>query len=342
MSRGKLKIFACRSGEDFANLVVNELNKLYNIEGKDAVSLAKAEILDQRDGEIYIKLDESVRDSDVYVVQCLRTQANEKNLHKNLWELMFFGSAVKCYGDKYTNVTAIIPYMAYARQDGQRDELRETYAAVEIADHLKLDFDGVITMDIHSKQQKGFWRGALQHINSFNLFTDYLKRNFNNLDDITVVSPDGGGVPRVKRFANQLKVRFAVAGKIRLKAGEVEQSLLTEGKEDIPGKIPIIIDDMVDSGGTIKKTIERLLSEGSKKSYVMATHGVFSDPATEILSELHQNGMLEKVIVTNTIPYPESYIKENPWLEVVCAHQLFTKAMKHLNEGKSISDIYNG
>ncbi|MBW4634745.1 MAG: ribose-phosphate pyrophosphokinase [Iphinoe sp. HA4291-MV1] len=243
------------------------------------------------DGELYIQIQESIRGCDVYLIQpCCRP------VNDNLMELLIMIDA--CRRASARQVTAVIPYYGYARAD-RKTAGRESITAKLVANLItEAGANRILAMDLHSAQIQGYFDIPLDHVYGSPVLLDYLASK--QLPDLVVVSPDVGGVARARAFAKKLNdAPLAIIDK-RRQTHNVAEVLNVIG--DVKDKTAVLVDDMIDTGGTITAGAKLLREEGARQVYACATHAVFSPPAIERLS----SGVFEEVIVTNTIPIPES------------------------------------
>ncbi|KAM7254358.1 hypothetical protein ACFE04_032040 [Oxalis oulophora] len=244
------------------------------------------------DGEIYVQLEESVRGCDVFLIQPTCPPANE-----NLMELLVMVDA--CRRASAKNITLVIPYFGYARAD-RKTQGRESIAAKLTANIItKAGADRVLACDLHSGQSMGYFDIPVDHVYCNPVILDYLASKKICSNDLVVVSPDVGGVARARSFAKKLSdAPLAIVDK-RRQAHNVAEVMNLIG--DVKGKVAVMVDDMIDTAGTIAKGAELLHQEGAREVYACCTHAVFSPPAIERLS----SGLFQEVIVTNTIPVSE-------------------------------------
>ncbi len=276
------------------------------------------------DGELYVQIQQSIRGCDVFLIQPTCAPVND-----NLMELMIMVDA--CKRASARQITAVIPYYGYARAD-RKTAGRESITAKLTANVLvKSGVDRVLAMDLHSAQIQGYFDIPCDHIYGSPVLVNYLANR--KLGEIVVVSPDVGGVARARAFAKQMKdAPLAIIDK-RRSAHNVSQSLTVIG--DVAGKTAILIDDMIDTGGTICAGAELLRKEGAKRVIACASHAVFSPPAIERLSS---KGLFEKVIVTNSIPVKQQdYF---PQLEVLSVANMLGEAIWRIHEESSISSMF--
>jgi len=284
--------------------------------------LGKVKLSQFSDGEIYVKFLESVRGADVFVLQTLVAPVN-----KNLMELLIMADALKRASAK--KVSAVIPHYGYARQD-KKTTAREPITAKLVADLLSVTgIDRVVTMDLHAGQIQGFFDVPVDHLTALPVLTSYFtQKNFKNL---IVVSPDVGRVKLAKKFSDKLGSGLAILHKTRPSHNVAE---VGEVVGDVKGKIAILIDDMIDTAGTITEGAKTLMREGVEEVYACATHGIFSGPALERL----KNSAIKEVIVTNTIPLSsENKLSK---IKVLSIASIFSQAILNVYEDQSISAIF--
>ncbi|CAK8560047.1 unnamed protein product [Lathyrus sativus] len=256
------------------------------------LDLGKIKIKRFADGEIYVQLQESVRGCDVFLVQPTCPPANE-----NLMELLVMIDA--CRRASAKNITAVIPYFGYARAD-RKTQGRESIAAKLVANLItEAGANRVLACDLHSGQSMGYFDIPVDHVYGQPVILDYLASKTICSDDLVVVSPDVGGVARARAFAKKLSdAPLAIVDK-RRHGHNVAEVMNLIG--DVKGKVAVMVDDMIDTAGTIAKGAALLHQEGAREVYACTTHAVFSPPAIERLS----SGLFQEVIITNTIPVSE-------------------------------------
>lgn len=275
------------------------------------------------DGELYIQIQESIRGCDVYLIQPCCQPVND-----HLMELLIMIDA--CRRASARQVTAVIPYYGYARAD-RKTAGRESITAKLVANLItKAGANRILAMDLHSAQIQGYFDIPLDHVYGSPVILDYLVSK--ELSDIVVVSPDVGGVARARAFAKKLNdAPLAIIDK-RRQAHNVAEVLNVIG--DVKGKTAVLVDDMIDTGGTITEGAKLLREEGARQVYACATHAVFSPPAIERLS----SGLFEEVIVTNTIPIPEG--DRFPQLQVLSVANLLGETIWRIHEDSSVSSMF--
>lgn len=275
------------------------------------------------DGELYVQIQESIRGCDVYLIQPTCKPVND-----HLMELLIMIDA--CRRASARQVTAVIPYYGYARAD-RKTAGRESITAKLAANLItQAGASRILAMDLHSAQIQGYFDIPVDHVYGSPSLLKYLKQK--NLPDLVVVSPDVGGVARARAFANKLNdAPLAIIDK-RRQAHNVAEVMNVVG--DVAGKTAVLVDDMIDTGGTISEAARLLKKEGAKGVYACATHAVFSPPAIERLS----SGVFEEVIVTNTIPVPENC--RFPQLTVLSVADILGETIWRIHEDSSVSIMF--
>ncbi|EAM50618.1 MULTISPECIES: ribose-phosphate pyrophosphokinase [Crocosphaera] len=275
------------------------------------------------DGELYIQIQESIRGCDVYLIQPCCNPVND-----HFMELLIMIDA--CRRASARQITAVIPYYGYARAD-RKTAGRESITAKLVANLIvEAGANRVLAMDLHSAQIQGYFDIPFDHIYSTPVLLDYFATK--DLSDIVIVSPDVGGVARARAFAKKLDdAPLAIIDK-RRQSHNVAEVMNVIG--DVKGKTAVLVDDMIDTAGTITEGAKLLREEGARQVYACATHAVFSGPAIERLS----SGVLEEVIVTNTIPIPEE--AHFPQLTVLSVANLLGEAIWRIHEDTSVSSMF--
>lgn len=276
------------------------------------------------DGELYLQIQESIRGCDVFLIQPTCAPVND-----HLMELLIMVDA--CRRASARQITAVVPYYGYARAD-RKTAGRESITAKLVANLLvKSGVDRVLAMDLHSSQIQGYFDIPCDHIYGSPVLVDYLASR--DLGEVVVVSPDVGGVARARAFAKQMKdAPLAIIDK-RRSGHNVAESLTVIG--DVAGKTAVLIDDMIDTGGTMCQGARLLRQRGAQRVLACATHPVFSPPACELLSE---PGLFEEVIVTNSIPLePE---RRFPQLQVLSVANMLGEAIWRIHEESSVSSMF--
>lgn len=275
------------------------------------------------DGEINVNIAETVRGIDVFIVQPTCNPVNH-----NLMEILILIDAVK--RASAGRINAVIPYYGYARQD-RKAKAREPITAKLVADLLTVaGAERIITMDLHAPQIQGYFNIPVDHLSGVPILAEYFKDIIG--EDTVIVSPDLGGVTRVRNFAHILDLPIAIIEKRRPKAN-VSEVMNVIG--DIKDKNVILVDDIVDTAGTITKAASVLKNFGAKKVYACATHGVLSGPAIERIQESD----IETFVITDTIPLSEE--KQIDKIKVVSVAPLFAEAINRIHNNESVSKLFD-
>jgi len=274
------------------------------------------------DGEVFVNINETVRGTDVFIIQPTHPPVNE-----HLMELLIIIDAFK--RASAGRITAVLPYYGYARQD-RKAKARDPITAKLVADLLTTaGADRVLTMDLHAAQIQGYFNIPVDHLLGVPILAKYFQNK--NLEDIVVVSPDLGSVTRARNFANHLDAPIAIIDKRRPKAN-VSEVMNIIG--DIKDKNVILIDDMIDTAGTICQAAEALKKFGAKEVYACCTHPVLSGPAIERI----QNSEIKELITTDTIQLPEE--KRIDKIKVMSVDRLFAEAINRIYKNASVSEIF--
>jgi ribose-phosphate pyrophosphokinase len=311
-----LKIFSLSGNRPLAEKIAASIG----------IELSSIDIARFSDGEIKINIEESVRGDNVYIIQSTSAPVND-----NLMELMILIDALRRASANTINV--VIPYYGYARQD-RKARSREPISAKLVANMLEMvGATRVLVLDLHAAQIQGFFDIPVDHMAGAAKLADYLLTSGIADDNTIVVSPDHGGVTRARTLAELLGSTepIAIIDKRRPKAN-VAQIMNIIG--DVKGKRAIMIDDMIDTGGTITQGAQKLKDEGAAEVYVVATHAVFSGKAVENL----QNSVFEQVIVTDSIDLPAE--KMFPKLVQVTVSDLIGEAITRINENRAVSPLF--
>ena len=317
--RKDLKIFSGTAHPDFASRICASLG----------VPLSADKLFRFSDGEIGLSLDESVRGADVFLVQPTSAPANE-----NLMELLIMTDALKRASAHHVN--AVIPYFGYARQD-RKAKPREPITAKLIANLLTHSgVDRVITADLHAGQIQGFFDIPVDHLTGMPLLASYFRETLKDelaRGEVVVVSPDVGGVARARKFAVMLNTDLAIVDKRRShEVANVSEVMDIIG--DVEGRTAILVDDIIDTAGTICNAAHGLMERGCKTIYACATHSVLSGPAMERIG----NSSIKKVIFSDTIPLAES--KHATKIEQLSIAPLFAEAIKRVHVERSVSTLF--
>jgi len=276
------------------------------------------------DGETRVKVDESIRGDDVFIVQPTSPPVNE-----NLMELLIMIDAISRASAH--RIAAVIPYYGYSRQD-KKVKPREPISARLVANLLEVaGADRILAMDLHGGALQGFFNIPVDHLSALLLFCDHIRKSGFRAEDSVIVSPDVGGVARASEVANRLGFPLAIIAKRRPEPNVAE---VVEVIGHVAGKHCIMYDDMVDTGGSVSQGARMLMERGAKGVWVYATHGILSGNATQVIQE----SPIEKLVITDTILLPEE--KRIPKIEVVSTAEIFAEAILRGFRDESISTLF--
>ena len=300
----------------------SNVNVAKGIAGSLGVPLGKSECTQFSDGEIAVSLQESVRGSDCFIVQSTCTPVND-----NLMEMLIMIDAMK--RASAARITAVMPYFGYARQD-RKAKARDPISAKLCADIItSAGADRVLTMDLHANQIQGFFNVPFDHMPGQPILAEYIKSK--NLEDLIVVSPDLGGVSRARTMAERLGCGMAIIDKRRPEPGVAEVMNLIGNVE---GKTAILVDDMIDTAGSLVEAAKAVKKFGAKEIYACCTHPILTDPA---VSRIAQSDITE-VVVTNTIPLPPS--KNHPKIKVLSIAPILAETILRIYNNWSVSQLF--
>ena len=307
-----LKIFTGNSNIDLVEEIARDLG----------TAMGKSLVKNFSDGEINVEIDESVRGMDVFVVQSICHPVNN-----NLMELLILIDALKRASAE--RITAVLPYYGYARQD-RKVSPRAPISAKLIADLITTaGASRILTVDLHAGQIQGFFNIPVDHLFAAPVLLEYLKKLKN---DLVIVSPDAGGVERARAYAKRLNTSLAIIDK-RREGPNVSQVMNIIG--DVEGMVAIIVDDLVDTGGTLARAAYALMEKGAKAVYACCTHPVLSGKAVEIIS----GSPIEEMIVTNTVPLQEE-ARACRKIKVLSVSSLLADAIRRIYEDESVSCLF--
>ncbi len=310
-----VKIFAGNGGKNLSLKICKELG----------LPLGEANVGSFSDGEIAITIDESVRGADVFLIQ----STAPPHVNTYLMELLIMIDALK--RASAGRITAVIPYYGYARQD-RKARARDPISAKLVADLLTTaGADRVLTMDLHASQIQGYFDIPLDHLLGQPLLADYVKRK--GIEDLVVVSPDFGSVTRARDFSSKIDSTIAIIEKRRPEANKAEvMSIIGEVKD----KNVVLVDDMIDTAGTLCQAAEVLIEMGAKSVMACCTHAVFSGPAIERLKA----SAIDEVVILDTIELDKE--KRFDKLTILSSAKLFAEAIRRIYQNESVSEIFNG
>lgn len=311
-----IKIFSANSNQELAKEIARHVG----------VPMGNSKVSYFSDGEISLDIHETVRGADVFVIQSTCSPVNT-----NIMELLIMIDAFK--RASAAQITAVIPYYGYARQD-RKVKARDPITAKLVADLItSAGADRVLTIDLHAAQIQGFFNIPVDHLVGMPILAkDYIERNFVG-DDLVIVSPDLGSVTRARNFAHKLNAPLAIIDKRRPKANVAEVMNIIG---DVQGKRAILVDDLIDTAGTLEQGALALLERGgAKEVYACCTHGVLSGPAIERIIR----SPIKELLVTNTIPVPPE--KQIDKIRVLSVAPLFAEAIERIYEGLPVSTLFN-
>jgi ribose-phosphate pyrophosphokinase len=308
----ELKVFSGSANRSLAEEICKHLR----------IPLGNANTTTFSDGELYFQILENVRGRDVFVIQSTCPPVND-----NLMELLIMIDAFK--RSSAARITAVLPYYGYARQD-RKDKPRVPITSKLVADLLTAaGTHRILTMDLHAGQIQGFFDIPVDHLFAAPVLVEYLRKL--KIPDLTVVSPDAGGVERARAFAKRLGGDLAVVDKRRVVANEAEVMNVIG---QVGGRNVIIVDDMIDTAGTLVHTAHALRKKKAKRILACATHAVLSGPAFDRL----RKAPLDELILTNTVPLNES--KRVPQLTLLSVAGLLAKAIRSIHDETSVSNLF--
>ena len=311
---GNIKIFSCNGNIALAKSIAEKLR----------IPLGDSEVSRFKDGEISMKINETVRGCDVFVIQPTSFPVNE-----NIMELLIMIDALK--RASAGRITAVIPYYGYARQD-RKSRARDPISAKLVANIItSAGADRILTMDLHCAQIQGFFDIPVDHLVGMPIISNYYINKFKDAEDVIVVSPDIGSVSRARALAGKLEVNMAIIDKRRQKANESEVVNIIGNVE---GKKVIMIDDIIDTAGSITNAANSLKKVGATEVYACCTHGVFSDTAIKKIEDSH----IKELVMLDTILQPEE--KRISKIKILTVANVFAKAIDSIHEGLAVSKLF--
>lgn len=316
LGRRHLMLFSGRANRELAGEVARHLG----------IDCGSVDLRDFANGEIYSRFQESVRGTDAFVIQTHAAPVNER-----IMEQLIMIDALKRASAK--RISAVVPFYGYARQD-RKGRSREPITARLVADLFQTaGADRIITMDLHSGQIQGFFDGPVDHLTALPPLAEYIRTRFGT-NDLVIVAPDAGRVKTAEKFAGVLSCSLAFLHKRRNRdvANQVE---MREVVGEVAGMQCVIVDDMIDTAGTVVQGAEVLMAAGAERVSAAATHGVFSGPAIDRL----KNAPIDEVVVTNTLPLSDE--KRLDKIVVLSIADIIAAAIRAVFEDTSVSDIFN-
>jgi ribose-phosphate pyrophosphokinase len=316
VTKKRLDLYAGRSHPELAQEIADRLG----------VRLGQPNLSEFANGEIHCRFNESIRGGDVFILQ-----THGRHINESIMEQLIMIDAAKRASAK--RITAVCPYFGYSRQD-RKATGREPITAKLVADMLRAaGAERIVSVDLHSGQIQGFFDGPVDHLRAFPLLLDYIRDS--GIEEPVMVAPDAGRVRVAEQFGQHLDADIAIVYKRRAKhvANTVEARGIIGPVE---GRHCIVIDDMIDTAGTVCAATELLVANGATDVWAMATHGILSDPAVDRL----KNSSISRVVVTNTVPMPDDRYFDK--LEVLSIAPIVADAIDAIFEDTSVSEIFGG
>jgi ribose-phosphate pyrophosphokinase len=312
----RLQLFSGRSNRPLAQAIATHLE----------VDLGEDNLSEFANGEVHCRFGESIRGSDVFIVQTHARPVNEAIME----QLIMIDAAKRASAKR---ITAVCPFYGYARQD-RKASGREPITAKLVADMLMTaGVNRMVSVDLHSGQIQGFFDVPVDHLTAMPVLTDYVTANLGS--DVVIVSPDAGRVKVAERFAQHIGADLAIVHK-RRPHGLPNEVEARDVVGDVRGRVCVLVDDMIDTAGTVCAAAERLAGKGATEVHAMATHGVLSDPAIDRL----KNSVISKVVITDTLPLPiDRHIDK---IEVLSVAAIIADALDAVFEDTSVSEIFGG
>ena len=317
------KLIAGNSNRPLANAIARRMSMHRGMN----VGLVEARVERFNDQEIFVEVFENVRGEDMYIIQSTSNPAND-----NLMELLIMTDALR--RSSASRITAVIPYFGYARQD-RRAKARTPISAKLVANLItEAGVDRVLTLDLHAAQIQGFFDIPVDNLYAAPIFALDVEHHFKGkLDQVTVVSPDVGGVARARELAQRIGCGLAIVDKRRVKVGEVAEMTVIG---DVSGQICIIVDDICDTAGTLCKAAEVLMEGGAKEVHSYISHGVLSGPAVERIT----NSVMKSLVITDSIE-PSEPVREAKNIRIVPTAPMFAQAIMNIWSGTSVSSLFD-
>jgi ribose-phosphate pyrophosphokinase len=317
-TKRRLEIIAGSCNTELAGAVAKELG----------VRLSEPNLAHFANGEIHCQISRSVRGSDVYVFQTHGRPVNEAIME----QAIIIDAARRASAAR---ITAVCPFFGYARQDRKAGGREPITARLVVEILTAAGADRIVSVDLHSGQIQGFFNGPFDHLTAMPLLRDYIARELGR--DVVIVSPDAGRVKTAERYSRQLGADLAIVHKVRSSTrANVSEARQIVG--EVQGRRCVVIDDMIDTAGTVVAAAGLLKSRGADEIYIMATHGVLSDPAVERL----EAAPIKQVVVTDTLPVTEETRRRLKKLQVVSVAPMVAAAVKAIFLHKSVSEIFEG
>ncbi|MEQ5869696.1 ribose-phosphate pyrophosphokinase [Sagittula sp. NFXS13] len=290
-----------------------------------SVGLVETRVERFNDQEIFVEVFENVRGEDMFVIQPTSNPAND-----NLMELLIMADALR--RSSASRITAVIPYFGYARQD-RRTKARTPITAKLVANMMvEAGIERILTLDLHAAQIQGFFDIPVDNLYASPIFALDIQNQFDNLEDVMVISPDVGGVARARELAKRINAPLSIVDKRREKPGEIAEMTVIG---DVTGKKCIIVDDMCDTAGTLCKAAEVIMEHGATEVHAYISHGVMSGPAVERIT----NSVLKTLVLTDSIQ-PTGPVSDAPNIRVLPTAPMFAQSILNIWNGTSVSSLF--
>ena len=317
----RLMVTAGRSSRELGGKIAERLN----------VELIDAGLKTFADGEVYCRYAESIRGADLFIVQSICGSEREgMTVNDALWELLLMVHAAK-HASAH-RIIAVTPWYGYSRQD-KKSAPREPISARLVADTLEVaGIDRLVTMDLHAGQLQGFFSKPVDHMTAMPILTQFVQDQLGHEEELVIIAPDAGRVKLVRKFAQKVGAPYALLEKER-PAQQVAEIGYVSG--DVKGKVAVIVDDIIDTGGTLSAAAQTVLDEGAEQVYAVATHGIFSGSAFEILAASPLSG----IVVTDTVPLRDG---APDLIRVLTCTDILTDSIRRIFLDDSVSDIFAG
>jgi ribose-phosphate pyrophosphokinase len=335
--RGALSIMACDSGKEFAQRIVQKLNKILKVASEDYIPLrlTESEEIHFANKEIKTIIHENIRGDDHYIVQCLDDPLSKRSINDNLMALMTALNAA--FQSDADSITAVIPQYPYSRQE--RKKTREGITAKQIARFLEVSgANRVITLDIHAEAIMGFFTFAkLEDLHASKTIINHFKKHY-NYENLVITAADVGGAEKARFYSKEMSAELAIVDKAR-NYNQPSKIASMRLVGDVRGKDVLIPDDMISTGGTIINAAKLLKDKGAKQVYVACSLPFFNGNARDKLAEAVDKGELARIIGTDAVFQGSEFSEANPWYDEVSIAPLFAKVIHHINTKKSVSEL---
>lgn len=334
--RGALSISACNSGINFAERIINHLNKLVKNKGEEVqIRRTLSKEITFANGEIKTEIKENIRGDDHYIVQCFDDPSSDKSINDNL--LALFTAINAAYQSDADSITAVIPQYAYSRQE--RKKSREGITAKQIARFIEVSgANRVITLDVHAEAIMGFFNEAkMEDLHASKTLIKHFTKYYST-DDLVIAAADIGGAEKARFFSKALGKDLAVVDKARdySKTSTIESMRLVGNVKD---KNVLIPDDMISTGGTMVNAAKLLKDKGAREIYITCSLPFFNGNAKDILTQAYKEGVISRIIGTDAVFHGSEFLEKYKWFDEVSIAPLFAKVIYHINTKQSVSEL---